>query len=70
MKRQELVVTGTKHIISDLFNVLRFNGIEATIPQLLSGKKYVISCMMGKTLDQILCSWKDFVKCETVTIAE
>ena len=67
MKRNEMVISGTNNVIRELFNTLRFNGIEPTIP-VQSGKNLVMSCMQSGTLNKILVSWKEFIECEVVTI--
>jgi hypothetical protein len=67
MKRNELVISGTRNVIHELFNVLRTNGIEPTIP-VQSEKNFVMCCIQGGALNRILMSWKEFIECEVVTI--
>lgn len=67
MKRNELVISGTNNVICELFKVLRFRGIEPTIP-VQSGKVLVMSCVQSGALNKILISWKEFIECEVVTI--
>ena len=63
---KEMRINGTKEHIDNLFHLLRFNGIEATIPAVDPKDMYTMYCMPSVLLDKILPSWRDAVSCKIV----
>ena len=58
-KSDELFLRGHGHVIRQLFQVLRYNGIESCVPiDVGDGFCYLI-CLQGRRFDQLICSWKD-----------
>lgn len=58
---EDVYVRGSSPVINALFNVLRCNGIEASIPyDAIDGYCYLI-CLQTSIFDRLLCSWKDRV---------
>lgn len=58
---KNVFVRGVAESICELFFVLRYNGLEASVPiEAPDGLCYTI-CLEGPQFDQLICCWKDRV---------
>jgi hypothetical protein len=56
---KDVYVRGSSPVVSALFQVLRCNGIEASVPfEAVDGYCYLI-CLQSAIFDCLICSWKD-----------
>lgn len=63
-KFTDIKIVAVPAVIVELFNQLRLNGIEATIPIQLTTGHLEMSCIVSEHLDKLLCNWRDFIACE------
>ena len=63
-KFTDIKIVAVPTVIVELFNQLRLNGIEATIPTKLATGDMEMSCIVSDQADKLLCNWRDFIACE------
>lgn len=58
-RNEDVFVRGSIQVICELFQVLRYNGVEACVPIVAPDGYCYLICLQGPLFDQLICSWKD-----------